>query len=151
MPVPPARQLKRQVPAALEAVCRKALAPFPRDRYESARELAEEVQRWLADEPVKAYREPLRERAARWARRHKPHVAGLTAVLLTAVVALVVSTMWVREERVRNAERERGLEEKVAVQEMATAMMETAGYLKYIALAERELADHKVARVDELL
>src|SRR5262249_4292700 len=55
--VVPARQRKRSVPAALEAVCLKAMAKRPEERYPSPRTLAEEVQRWLADEPVLAHRE----------------------------------------------------------------------------------------------
>src|SRR5205807_255987 len=50
----PPRQVKRDVPAALEAVCLKAMALRPPDRYATAKDLAEEVERWLADEPVSA-------------------------------------------------------------------------------------------------
>ena len=46
-------------PPALAAVCRKAMARNPADRYSSAEDVATEVRRWLADEPVQAYREPL--------------------------------------------------------------------------------------------
>ena len=53
--VVPPRRLARGVPRALEAVCLKALAEFPANRYASATELAEEVKRWLAGEPVAAY------------------------------------------------------------------------------------------------
>ena len=47
------------MPPALEAVCLKAMALRPEDRYASARALADDVEHWLADEPVSAYREPL--------------------------------------------------------------------------------------------
>ncbi len=60
--VPP-RQVNPRIPAALEAVVLKAMALKPADRYSSARALAEEVERWLADEPVQAWREPLFTRA----------------------------------------------------------------------------------------
>ena len=56
----PPRSLNPNVPRALEAVCLKALAPRPEDRYPTARALADDVERWLADEPVTAWREPLR-------------------------------------------------------------------------------------------
>jgi serine/threonine protein kinase len=69
-PVRP-RQLVPATPPALQAVCLKALAKDPGARYGSARELAREVENWLADEPVAAYREPLRARVGRWARRHR--------------------------------------------------------------------------------
>ena len=49
----------------------------PDDRYPSVRALAEEIEHWLADEPVSAWREPRRRRLERWVRRHKPLVAGL--------------------------------------------------------------------------
>ncbi len=48
----PPRQVEHQVPRALESVVLKAMALDSKDRYDSARELAREVERWLADEPV---------------------------------------------------------------------------------------------------
>jgi serine/threonine-protein kinase len=87
---PRPRQVKREVPEALEAVCVKALALRPGERYASARALAEDVERWLADEPVSAYREPLMARLRRWGRRHQQLVTAAAALLLTATAALVV-------------------------------------------------------------
>ena len=49
---PPPRKVNPRVPRALEAVCLKAMATRPEDRYASATDLAEEIERWLADEPV---------------------------------------------------------------------------------------------------
>jgi serine/threonine protein kinase len=51
----PARQVNRRVPAPLEAVCQTAMALRPEARYGSARALAADIERWLADEPVNAY------------------------------------------------------------------------------------------------
>src|SRR5262249_15225960 len=57
---PPARaRVRRGVPRPLEAVCLQAMARSPADRYPSAGAIVREVERWLADEPVTAYREPL--------------------------------------------------------------------------------------------
>jgi serine/threonine protein kinase len=53
---PRACSVKPSAPPALEAVAARALAPAPGDRYPTAAELAREVQGWLADEPVAAYR-----------------------------------------------------------------------------------------------
>jgi serine/threonine-protein kinase len=101
-PVPP-RQLVAATPRALQAVCLKALAKEPGARYESARELVLDVERWLADEPVAAYREPLRARVGRWARRHRQLTTGLVVLLLTGLVGLGVGLWAVRAEQVRTA------------------------------------------------
>src|SRR5262249_3533559 len=74
------------------------------ERYPSAGELAADVQRFLADEPVTAYREPLGRRLARWGRRHRPVVAGAVALLLTAGVSLSVGTVLLAPERARAPE-----------------------------------------------
>ncbi len=86
---PPARprDVFRATPFALEAVCLKALAKAPAGRYGSVAELADEVRRFLADEPVLAYREPAPARAARWMRRHRSLVSGAAILLVTAAVA----------------------------------------------------------------
>src|SRR5262249_41509600 len=54
----PPRQLDPSIDKALEAVCLKAMATKPEDRYVSCRALAEDVERWAADEPISAWREP---------------------------------------------------------------------------------------------
>src|SRR5262249_30351686 len=59
------------VPPALEAVCLRALAKKQPDRYSSAEDLAKDVKRWLAGEPVDAWPEPWTVRAQRWVGRHR--------------------------------------------------------------------------------
>jgi tetratricopeptide (TPR) repeat protein/tRNA A-37 threonylcarbamoyl transferase component Bud32 len=83
---PRPRELDRHVAPALEAICLKAMALEPEGRYASVRALADDVEHWLADEPFAAYREPWRQRLARWARRHRTAVtsAGVAAALLLA-------------------------------------------------------------------
>ena len=54
------------MPPALEAVCLKAMALASEARYAAAKELAADVDHWLADEPVTAYREPATARLRRW-------------------------------------------------------------------------------------
>jgi serine/threonine-protein kinase len=90
---PPPRQVAPSVDKALEAICLRAMALRPADRYATPRSLAEDVERWMADEPVTAYRDRLPARAGRWARRHKPLVAGSAALLIAAVVGLTVGTV----------------------------------------------------------
>jgi tetratricopeptide (TPR) repeat protein/tRNA A-37 threonylcarbamoyl transferase component Bud32 len=83
------RSLNPNIPRALEAVCLKALALHPGDRYPTALALAEEVEHWLADEPVSAYAEPMLARLRRWGRRHRVAVAASAAASLAA--ALLIS------------------------------------------------------------
>jgi tetratricopeptide (TPR) repeat protein/tRNA A-37 threonylcarbamoyl transferase component Bud32 len=86
--IDPPRQVKREVPAALEAVCLKAMARLPEDRYDSAQALAEDIEHWLADEPVSAWREPWPARARRWTRRHRTTVAAMFVALGCGVIGL---------------------------------------------------------------
>jgi eukaryotic-like serine/threonine-protein kinase len=91
--MPPAR-VKRGVSSAIAAVCMKAMAHDPADRYETPLELAHDVEHYLGDLPVTAYREPLTRRLARWTRRHRTlaqlGLAGLVAILLVAGSAAVM-------------------------------------------------------------
>jgi serine/threonine-protein kinase len=103
---PPPRQVNPATPRALEAVCLKAMAQRPAERYATALELAGDIERWLADEPVRAYREPGLVRLGRWGRRHRPLVAAAVALLVTAVAGLS-AVLWAVERERRQTARER--------------------------------------------
>jgi tetratricopeptide (TPR) repeat protein/tRNA A-37 threonylcarbamoyl transferase component Bud32 len=102
---PPPRRINPSVPAALEAVCLKAMALSPQDRYGSPRELAEEIDRWLADEPVKAYPEPWVARMGRWLRRHQAHASAAVAAVLVGLVVGGGGWWWYRHEKDLRAAR----------------------------------------------
>jgi tetratricopeptide (TPR) repeat protein len=121
-PVPP-REVEPRTPKGLEAIVLKAMAKRPEDRYPSALALADEVRRWLADEPIAAYREPWPTRLARWAKRHRTAVASAAALLITAVLALSVSTVLIGKER-DEARRQRQQARK-AVDDNYTRVAET--------------------------
>jgi serine/threonine protein kinase len=90
----------------LEAVVHKCLEKEPDHRYASARELADDLGRWLDGEPVVA--RPVRgwERAVKWMRR-RPILAGLSAALVAAMIYATVSS-WILLGRVqREAETAR--------------------------------------------
>jgi serine/threonine-protein kinase len=80
------RQLRPEIDSALEAVCKKAMALKPGDRYSSCRALADDVERWMADEPVTAWSEPWTRTLLRWLTRHR---VGVTAAAAAGLVALV--------------------------------------------------------------
>jgi serine/threonine-protein kinase len=100
--VPP-RRVKRDVPVALEAIVLKSMRYNASDRYNSASELAQDVERWLADEPVEAYPEPAWQRMRRWTRRHRTLVSGLGMLVLTTLVALGLGLVVVGREQQRTA------------------------------------------------
>jgi serine/threonine-protein kinase len=86
--VNPPRQLDASIDEPLEAICLKAMAAKPEDRYASARALAEDVERWMADEPVAAYREPWIRTLTRWLTRHRTGVTGVAAAGLALLAGL---------------------------------------------------------------
>lgn len=93
------RQVKKDVPRGLDAVCRKAMSLRPEDRYASAKALAADIERWLADEPVTALPETTLERAQRWMRRHKTWTRAAAATIVA--IAAVAGTAYMREARLR--------------------------------------------------
>ena len=91
------RQLDPSIDRALEAICKKAMALQPVDRYASPKVLADDLERWMADEPVTAWREPLSPRARRWARRNRTAVTAALVALVAGLVGLgAVATVQAR-------------------------------------------------------
>jgi tetratricopeptide (TPR) repeat protein len=82
------REVDPALDKALDAVCQKAMATKPADRYAGCRALAEDIERWAADEPVTAYGEPLSRRARRWAKRNRTIVATAAMALVAGVIGL---------------------------------------------------------------
>lgn len=78
-------------PRPLKAVCLRALAPFPGDRYAAVEELAGEVSQYLAGLPVDAYREGVVERLRRFLRRYRTPILLILAYLVMRVVLLLVA------------------------------------------------------------
>jgi serine/threonine protein kinase len=89
----PPRQLDGSIPQPLAAICLKAMACAREDRYASAAELVIDIEHWLADEPVAAYRESRVERLSRWRRGHPRMVAGLAAALLVGLLSVAGSAV----------------------------------------------------------
>jgi serine/threonine protein kinase/tetratricopeptide (TPR) repeat protein len=90
-PLPPSR-LSPQVPRDLETICLKCLAKEPHRRYPTARALAEDLDRYLSNQPIRARRTPPWELGLKWARR-RPTFSTLGAVGFL-VAAIVVFTVW---------------------------------------------------------
>jgi serine/threonine-protein kinase len=96
---PRPRSLQPDIPGDLETVVLKAMNKDPQRRYLSAQDLADDLRRWRAGEPVKARPVGRLGRSWRWARRN-PAVAGLLAlVLLVLALGSVASSLFALEAR----------------------------------------------------
>jgi WD40 repeat protein/serine/threonine protein kinase len=103
------RKLNAQVPRDLDTICLKCLEKRPVRRYHSARELTEELGRFLNHEPILARPVGPVERSLRWCRR-KPSVAALIATVLTGIgissyLALTAATEKKRAEAISKKEK----------------------------------------------
>jgi serine/threonine protein kinase len=97
---PPApRTIARDIPEDLETIILKAMDKLPAGRYATARDIADDLRRFLGHEPIRARRPSLVERSLRWSKRHR-------ALIATAMVGIVVSmaigtfTLWRAKQQV---------------------------------------------------
>lgn len=128
------REIDPTIPRALEAICCKAMSLRPADRYQSTAALAEDLELWLADEPVTAFREPIRDKISRWVRKNRTLVATGGALLLALVVGLVIVNVMVRQQ---NAAL------KVAKDEAETRRREAEGLRTVAEQRTREVTTQK--------
>jgi serine/threonine protein kinase/tetratricopeptide (TPR) repeat protein len=93
-PVPSLRCWNKDVSPAVESIVRHCLQPDPRQRYQSAQELREDLDRHRANLPLKYAPEPsLHERARKWVRRH-PRLTSLTSLGILAGLLLGSAVSW---------------------------------------------------------
>jgi serine/threonine-protein kinase len=95
----PPRELNPDVPSAMNAICLKAMARPIDQRYPTTRSLADDLEAWLADEPVRAWREPTFLRLRRWVSRHSMFVSGLGTAAAVGLVTFVIAFMLARQAR----------------------------------------------------
>ncbi|MFM7128432.1 MAG: serine/threonine protein kinase, partial [bacterium] len=108
----PPRELKPAIPKALEAICLKAIAKEPKDRYESAKALADDLERWQAGEPVVAYPENWLERSRRWARRNRTAVSAIAATLLVVTFFSLLTAGLLGRKNAELAEKNNQIEKQ---------------------------------------
>ena len=105
-PAPPpslsveSKGLARQLAGDLDAIVMRALQTDPQKRYESAAQLAGDLRRYLAHEPVLARPQTLGYRGGRFVLRYSREVAGVAAIIVALASGLTIS---VRETRLANA------------------------------------------------
>lgn len=108
---PRPRNLNRTIPRDLETIVLKATAREPERRYESAGDLAEDLQRFLDDRPIRARRVSPLEHGWRWCRRN-PALASVSVLALTLLVMVATGMSFGYYHRTRALATETALREK---------------------------------------
>jgi serine/threonine protein kinase/WD40 repeat protein len=89
------RRLNKAIPVELDIIIRKTLGKDPAERYATARELADDLRRFLDDKPIQAKPPSFLDRTWKWARRHQGVVATGIVGLIVAVLILAASTWFI--------------------------------------------------------
>ncbi|MBM81184.1 MAG: hypothetical protein CMJ78_11405 [Planctomycetaceae bacterium] len=146
-PVHP-REINKSVPIDLETVILKTLAKEPSQRYQTAKDLADDLRRFLDSRPILARRPTVIERTAKWMRRHKTIVASAVVVLFMAVIGLTVSNVLIAQEQTKTQE---ALSQVAAKQRSTQTALDAAERLRRVAEAQRELAEGNFLQAREML
>jgi WD40 repeat protein/serine/threonine protein kinase len=135
--------LNRAIPADLEAIVLKAMAKAPEERYATAQELADDLRRFIKDEPVQARRLTRRRQACKWARRHwRPLLGSAIAGILTLMLAVVLLALSNAHIRQAVASRDQALRD-LETQEKETRAAERG---KTLQLAEARWNEARALR-----
>ncbi len=142
------RQSNQAIPQDLETIVLKAMAKEPQARYATAQELADDLRRFVEDEPIRARRPSPAARLAKWARRHRTVVWSAVVVLLMAVVGLSGSTVLVMQKEAQTAAALVALRDRDRELEVALAGEKEA---RRLAEEKRLAAEREQARADRTL
>ena len=100
---PKLRTLAPKAERDLEIICDRCLEREPSDRYQSAAELADDLQSWLEDRPIRARAPGVWLQTRRWVRRNRALAASLAALFLLGAG----SALWqLRAQRIHSAMQE---------------------------------------------
>jgi serine/threonine protein kinase len=106
----PPRAIKLDLPRDLETICLKAMSKAPARRYQTARDMAADLKRFLRGEPIQARPMGYTERTMRWCRRYPLAVSVLAAVMVGSVAGLwylsSLSEFFVRQTALESARLE---------------------------------------------
>jgi WD40 repeat protein/tRNA A-37 threonylcarbamoyl transferase component Bud32 len=148
-PVPPAR-LQPRTPRDLETICLKCLEKKPARRYDSAELLADDLRRFLADEPILARPTPLRQRLVKWTRR-RPALAAVALVSLLAVLSLFVAGLYYNAELQSALHDVRDAQAETELQRLAATQAHTEAEAFREAARQEQLHGEKIRHAAEAL
>jgi serine/threonine protein kinase len=104
----PARSIDRAIPVELETILNTAMAKDAAERYPTARAMADDLRRFLLNEPILARPPSLWDKSVKWTRRHKAiAVSTILTLLITTVIAIVSAVLIARGAQEARAQRDR--------------------------------------------
>ena len=119
----PPRSFDRHVPRDLETIVLKCVDKNPKCRYQSADNLAEDLQRFIDDEPIAARRVSPPERLMRWARRNRAVAASTMVIAILLLIGSVIfASLWSAAEKNLSLVREENFWKEMQI--AATALQE---------------------------
>jgi serine/threonine protein kinase/WD40 repeat protein len=132
----PLSTISRRIPRDLEVICNKCLQKKPDNRYPTAIELANDLQRFLTHNPIQAKAPSIAEHSIKWSRRHPTAVSVIALCMITSFVAIL---FWLSASR------------RAQLETVARQHAERVLYGSQIALAAIELSSHDVMRCRKIL
>ena len=150
---PAPSEIDSKIPKPIEAICLKAMATQPVDRYDTALDLAADLEHWLADEPVSVYQEPRLASIFRWVKNHQHIAFAIAGAVMIALLSSLASAIGLgRQAHIEGTLRANA--ESARLQNLRTATQLAAGMVgqeinERLQLLERSAIDPKL--VEELL
>lgn len=127
------RTLNRAIPAELETIILKAVSKSPHDRYATAQDVADDLRRFLENQPIRARRPTVIDHARKWSRRHPVTVVFLGLALLATSVGLLIHNRIIALEQARTQARAVEAEQNFQQARQVVDLL--------IQIGEEELAD----------
>lgn len=142
---PPPRRINGAVPKDLETIVLKALAKDPRNRYTTAQDMADDLRRFLDDQPIRAHRPRIAERLSRWSRRHRALVWSAAISMIVMLAGLLASTaLALRAYQSEKQQRD------IAAENAARAQTNYEVARKAVKQMLTRVADEEVAQFPEM-
>ena len=137
--------LRRELRGDLDWIVMRAMAKEPERRYAAATSLAEDIGRYLRQEPVEAGPPTMRYRFRKFARRNRASLAAATGVLLALLAGLASTTWYWHEARTQAAQARARATEADRARDEARVARDQAQSSEAAALAQKVLADASAA------
>lgn len=132
---PKPRTVCPTIPGGLEAICLKAMSVLPVERYQTVRALADDLERWLADEPIVAAPDTPAERINRFARKHRGAMLATGIVCVVSLAAMLVINDQRHETNRVKLEREEAQEDLQHARAVERLVLENSRLGRNLALA----------------